>query len=76
MIPENSGACGLPNRCDLRLGHLKRMPARPIFFRSTKHRRTRTHCRQAGPSVSPAMKSWAACRLNSMLWVRCLATSR
>ena len=28
--------------------------------------------RQA-PSVSPAMKSWATCRLNSMLWVRCLA---
>jgi hypothetical protein len=24
-------------------------------------------------SVSPAMNSWATCRLNSMIWERCLA---
>ena len=29
--------------------------------------------RQPPKGVSPAMKSWAICRLNSMLWVRCLA---
>ena len=31
-------------------------------------------CRFASPcSVSPARNSWTICRLNSMLWVRCLA---
>ena len=53
MIPENSGACGLLNRCDLRLGHLMRMPAQPIFFRSTKQRSRHSNAWLAGrPSKS------------------------
>ena len=56
-------------------GHPHQRPPASSFL-TTWIRLREMSWRLARPwSVSPAMKSRATCRLNSMLWMRCLATA-